>query len=225
MKRVADLPLPQRILRGAFITFAERGYDKASMDEVAAIAGTTKRTVYAHFTNKESLFRAAIGMAVEWFLADLPRLDPAGDPEDELVRFASHFSDMSTWQRPVLLQRVVISEAARMPDLSVMMHRAVIEGAERRLAAFLAERYNMDGDPGEECTEVSDPVEGTRAWSLARLFLNMTTGPQRFATLMAARTPAPAHPAESGAGRDDAWVRFAVRHFVRGLVTKRAGES
>lgn len=58
--------------QAAFITFAERGYEKASMDEVALVAETTKRTVYAHFGNKEALFRDAIGQAVDWFLSELP---------------------------------------------------------------------------------------------------------------------------------------------------------
>lgn len=212
MKHSHDLPLPQRILQAAFITFAEHGYDKSSMDEVAAIAGTTKRTVYAHFTNKETLFRAAIGLAVDWFLNELPQLDPAGELEDELVKFTSHFSDMSTWLRPVLLQRAVISEAGRLPDLSKMMHQNVIEGAERRLARFLAARCALNADTDPEC-------DGSYPRTLACLLLNMTTGPQRFATLMSARPPAPVHPAESGAGRDEAWVRLAVRHFARGLIS------
>jgi len=101
MKKDDKLSLPARILRAAFITFGERGYDKASMDEVAQAAGTTKRTVYAHFTNKETLFRASFGQAVEWFLAELPELDPAGDVAAELTHFTSRFSDLSTWRGPV----------------------------------------------------------------------------------------------------------------------------
>ena len=103
MKAPAELPLPTRILQAGFITFAERGYEKASMDEVAMVAGTTKRTVYAHFGNKGAPFRAAIGKAVEWFLSELPQVDPNGDPEIKLARFASRFSDLSTWRRPELL--------------------------------------------------------------------------------------------------------------------------
>ncbi|MBH0239082.1 TetR/AcrR family transcriptional regulator [Methylobrevis albus] len=216
MKGYEDQPLPKRILQAAFVTFVERGYDKASMDEVAAVAGTTKRTVYAHFDNKETLFRAAIGNAVERFLSELPDLDPAGDPEAELAKFASLFSDLCTWRRAVLLQRVVIGEAERYADLGEMLHREVIGGAERRIARFLTARFAIrpppDGGSAEE-----------RALALARLFLNMATGPQRTATLMEARKPPQDHPFWGGTrGGDTPWVSFAVRFFLDGLAASAA---
>lgn len=202
MKTVQDLPLPARILRAAFITFGERGFDKTSMDEVAELAGTTKRTVYAHFRNKEALFRASIGQATEWFLAELPALDASGDPEAELVRFASRFIDLSTWAGPVRLQRVVIAEAERMPDLARRLHDQVIRGAAERIACFLKE---------------SGLITSTdNAQDLGQLLLNMTNGPKRFATLMEARKPSTEHPSISGYGAEDAWVRWTVRFFLRG---------
>jgi AcrR family transcriptional regulator len=203
MKPFQDLPLPARILRAAFQTFGERGFDKASMDEVAERASTTKRTVYAHFTNKETLFRAAIAQATEWFLAELPVLDPMADPEAELVRFANRFSDLSIWQNPVRLQRVAIAEAERMPDLAQGLHRDVIQGAEDRIARFLKETNLIAGDAD--------------AADMARMLLNMATAPQRFATLMEARKPALQHPSVSGFNSSDAWVRLAVQFFLRGL--------
>ncbi|ODN68521.1 TetR/AcrR family transcriptional regulator [Methylobrevis pamukkalensis] len=215
MKTVKDLPLPARILRAAFITFGERGFDKASMDEVADVAGTTKRTVYAHFTNKETLFRASIGQATEWFLAELPVLDPAGDPEAELTRFASRFSDLSTWIGPVRLQRVVIAEAERLSDLAETLHRQVIGGAEERIAAFLTARGLINPATQADGSEL-------RAPQAARLFLNMTTGPRRFATLMEALRPETQHPNVTGFGNDDDWVRFAVRFFLHGLTEPRS---
>jgi AcrR family transcriptional regulator len=191
MKVAADLPLEKRILQAGFITFAERGYEKASMDEVASAAGTTKRTVYAHFGNKEALFRAAIEQAIEWFLSELPKIDPSGDPETELVGFASQFSDLSTWRRPVLLQRVVMGEAERLPDLGQMLHHRVIFGAELAIADFLLARYSHS-------SSVLDADAKQRARMLASFFLNMATGPQRTATLMEG-------------------IRHAVRFFLRGL--------
>lgn len=213
MKTMKDLPLPARILRAAFITFGERGFDKASMDEVADVAGTTKRTVYAHFTNKETLFRASIGQATEWFLAELPALDPEGDPEAELTGFASRFSDLSTWIGPVRLQRVVIAEAERLPDLAETLHRQVIGGAEERIATFLMARGLIDPVAKVDGSEL-------QARRVARLFLNMTTGPKRFASLMEAPRPNSQHPSVTGFGNDEDWVQFAVRFFLSGLAAR-----
>lgn len=207
MKNTEGLPLPEKILMSAIFTFVERGYEKASMDEVAAVAGTTKRTVYAHFGNKEKLFRAAIGNAVERFLSELPELDQNGDPESELQKFAIQFSELSTWRRAVLLQRVVIGEADRLPDLGELLHREVIVAAERRIAEFLTSRFSVRASwAGEEW-----------AMTMGRLFLNLATGPQRFATLMEARPPVLVHPHVMASGADDDWVRLAVRFFLDGL--------
>jgi AcrR family transcriptional regulator len=210
MKETNDLPLPERILHAAFVTFVERGYDNASMDDIAASAGTTKRTVYARYGSKEALFRASIGKAVLRFLSELPDFDLHGSPEAELEQFATRFSDQATWRRAVLLQRVVIGEAERSPDLGEMLYREIIVGAERRIADFLEARFAIE-----------NPSDGNRggpsSMDLARLFLNMATGPQRFATLMEARKPAPAHPMFETTGTDADWIRLAVRFFLDAL--------
>ena len=197
MKNLDDLPLSERILISAFITFVEHGYDKASMDEVAAAAKTTKRTVYSHFGSKEALFRKAISGAVERFRSELPPLDPSGDPRQELLKFARQFSELTTWRRAVLLQRVVIGESERFSDLGEMLHLEVIQDAERRIAEFLKAHPTLSGPSSDESGEA-------RTLALARMFLNMTTGPQRFATLMEARAPAPEHPHVRPSGVDDA---------------------
>ncbi|SFB61692.1 transcriptional regulator, TetR family [Rhizobium sp. NFR07] len=212
MKDLTGLPLEVRILHNAFVVFTERGYENASMDEVALAAGTTKRTVYSHFRNKEALFRAAISQAIEWFLSELPKIDPDGDPEHELVTFINQFSDLSTWRRPVLLQRVVMSEADRLPELGRLLHEKVIIGAEQVIAEFLEARFKVTSSSYE-----SDMLQS--AGVLASYLLNMATGPQRVAALMEARIPSQDHPSVSGGKRDIEQVRLAVRFFLSGLAS------
>jgi AcrR family transcriptional regulator len=47
---------PELILEAARRVFAERGYDGATMDHIAAAANMTKGAVYHHFKNKKDLF-------------------------------------------------------------------------------------------------------------------------------------------------------------------------
>jgi AcrR family transcriptional regulator len=47
-----------RLLQAAGEVFTERGYDGATLDDVAAAAGLTKGAVYSSFTGKEELFYA-----------------------------------------------------------------------------------------------------------------------------------------------------------------------
>lgn len=206
MKTIQGLSVRDAILRMAVPTFVELGYEKASMDEVAARAATTKRTVYAHFRSKEGLFRAALAKAVDLFLSELPRLGDTSAPADELERFAVRFSDLCTWRGAVRLQRVVMAESERFPDLGGMLHREVIERTERTVATYLRQ-LGMPGGDGD----------ADRAGEMASLFLNMTSGPQRFATLLQAREPAPDHPdVRTAPSLDRAYIRRAVEVFLAG---------
>ena len=44
------------IAAAALVLFARDGYDRTSVDAIAAEAGVSKRTVYGHYGDKESLF-------------------------------------------------------------------------------------------------------------------------------------------------------------------------
>ena len=50
----------ERILTAAMQVFGERGYQGASMDEIARRAGSSKGGVYFHFPNKQAIFEALI---------------------------------------------------------------------------------------------------------------------------------------------------------------------
>ena len=56
------------ILDAAMAAFRDDGYESASMDRIAELAGASKRTVYNHFGSKEALFQAiaaASGLTTE----------------------------------------------------------------------------------------------------------------------------------------------------------------
>lgn len=50
----------ERILCAAMTVFAQKGWQKTSLDEVAAAAGMTKGAIYWHFRNKNDLFFALL---------------------------------------------------------------------------------------------------------------------------------------------------------------------
>jgi len=55
----------ERILQAAGEVFTSRGYDGASLDQVAAAAGLTKGAVYSSFSGKDELFFALVADRLE----------------------------------------------------------------------------------------------------------------------------------------------------------------
>ena len=72
----------QLILRVAGQVFAEGGYDRASMDHIAELAGVSKPMLYAYFGSKEGLYVAYIDRTGKELLDRLVRAgnEPAGMP-------------------------------------------------------------------------------------------------------------------------------------------------
>ncbi len=50
-----ETPVPQRLLAVATRLFAERGYDRTSVQEIVEAAGVTKGALYHYFGSKDDL--------------------------------------------------------------------------------------------------------------------------------------------------------------------------
>ena len=69
------------LMQAATKVFCRRGYERASLDEVAEEAGFTKGAVYSNFKGKEDLFLATIDAHFEQRLASIRRV--LGEEPDE----------------------------------------------------------------------------------------------------------------------------------------------
>lgn len=127
------------ILDAARSVFLQKGYDGASMDEVAALAAVSKQTVYKHFSDKRRLFEAIITgdiSATESLTHDmLTSLSTTDDLERDLRQFARRHIDEVTQPHLVQLRRVIIAEAERFPDLAATWFANAPERAHATLAA------------------------------------------------------------------------------------------
>jgi AcrR family transcriptional regulator len=95
----------RRLLDAAVRVFAERGFDAASLDQVAARAGFTKGAVYSNFTSKDELFFALMDDQIRRRVDAVRALVPQGsaaDPVDSLHRIGhlltEAFTDQRDWQ-------------------------------------------------------------------------------------------------------------------------------
>lgn len=128
------------MMLAAKTVFFEDGYQLASMDRIAEVAGASKRTLYDHFGSKETLFNDCIQYGCENFIKALPQIaDLSADPEKGMYDFAAKVRAMITDEESVRFQRTVIAEAERWPAVARLMHQAGVE-TDNRLAAYLEDR-------------------------------------------------------------------------------------
>ena len=72
----------ERLIDAAAVVFAQRGFEAASLDEVAAAAGYTKGAVYSNFASKTDLFIALIERRIEVQSAEHARRFEGQDLEE-----------------------------------------------------------------------------------------------------------------------------------------------
>jgi AcrR family transcriptional regulator len=82
------------LVEAATKVFSRRGYDKASLDEVAEEAGFTKGAVYSNFKGKEDLFLATIDAHFEQRLEAIRQL-MAEEPGEQGTAYAGGMDFMN----------------------------------------------------------------------------------------------------------------------------------
>ena len=128
---------PAEITAAAFETFAEKGYARARVEEVAKRAGVSKGLLYLYFKTKEELFKAVVRSVV------LPRVDAllalVDDEDTEAEAFIRgplrDFMRRLPGSPLAVVVKLMLTEGARHPDLVDFYWENV---ASRGLAAIRA---------------------------------------------------------------------------------------
>jgi AcrR family transcriptional regulator len=146
----------QRILDAAYGLFRRSGYSRVSMDEIAAAASVTKRTLYYHFESKDALLATVLEaqhrLALAAFRTFGDRL--SGHPEamiDTLFRDLAVWSDKPRWAGSGFTRLVI-----ELADLPGHPARTIARRHKAMLEAHFAEMLARAGieRPRETAREV-----------------------------------------------------------------------
>ena len=127
----AESPVRARILAASRQRFADFGYRRTGIAEIARDAGIAPGTVYRYFANKEKVFRAVMRHGLAQWLATARRvLTAPGTAVERLARLAQASLDFSRAER---VNRSFIPADLRKQE-SDLIFSVPWRGAQARLA-------------------------------------------------------------------------------------------
>jgi AcrR family transcriptional regulator len=142
----------RQIVQGARSIFLARGFDAASMNDIARTAGVSKGTLYVYFTNKEQLFEAIVHEECLVHAETTFDLDPADhDVEGTLLRLGKAFINFLCSPEKSSALRTVIAIADRMPEIGKVFYETGPAVGVAKLAAYLKAQNEAGGLAIDDC--------------------------------------------------------------------------
>lgn len=188
----------EELLDQALDHFLDKGFEQATIEAIAADVGMTKRTVYARYADKASLFRAAVRRAIERYVIPEDRIratEIPGELFQTLTNIAMLRIDLVASPQGLKLQRIIQTESYRFPDIFTDTY----ELGALPTVKFLAKLLRRETEAGRLAVE--DP------FTAANAFMSLVvSGPVRF---ILAASPLPPEELQKN-------VAFGVRLFLDG---------
>ena len=146
--------LREHILWAAKDVFLEMGFERASMDVVAARAETSKRSLYAHFESKEKLYLAVIDLVRGLFLDRLKMpADYSDKPAEALALFCGRYLEILLYQSSIQMCRVSMAETARFPQGAARHFDVIFTEVHARIAAYLKAAFGLTARASAEAAQ------------------------------------------------------------------------
>lgn len=112
--RVKSESRRQAIVAAAAEVFLERGYEIASMTEIAERSGGSKATLYSYFPSKEALFLVVMKQQAEEYMVEaFGRLSPGADLAGTLQKFGEHYLNVILLPELLIMRSIVMGEGPR----------------------------------------------------------------------------------------------------------------
>jgi AcrR family transcriptional regulator len=163
----------ERILDAARKVFLDRGFEGASIEEIAGVARSGKPTIYARFRDKKALFTAAVTRYVVAKQGRLLNFSPSGKSlEERLANIGEAILQEVLTPEWIGLLRLAIAEARRFPDLGSVVIRMTRERGGETMIRLLGEAVES-GEVGTFPAFSPDRLAVT-----ARYFIDLILLPQ-----------------------------------------------
>ena len=131
---------PQELLDAALSLFVERGFAATRMEEIAALAGVSKGTLYLYYPSKEELLKAVIrerlSNAIKAVAAEAAQHD--GSYADLLRSLFAQWW-LRAYDSPASgVFKLIVTEVRGFPEIAELYYREVVEPGSRLIGGLLA---------------------------------------------------------------------------------------
>jgi len=193
----------QAVLEAATSVFLAHGFSAATTDMIQREAKVSKKTMYACFPSKESLFIAVIERECAVLTKSFKAIHVNGDIAKTLTDLGTSYLQLILSPTATALYRVVIAEAPRFPELGRRFYMAGPKVIYEKLAEYLSEATKN--------REIN--IQAIGAPSASTLFMNMVRGEAQLEYLTHPQT-------KPSAVQIDQWVKLAVETFLSAFEVK-----
>jgi TetR/AcrR family transcriptional regulator, mexJK operon transcriptional repressor len=188
--------LTAHILDTAQDLFLKLGFGATSLNQIAAKASMTKRTLYVKVGDKAAIFSAVMRRLADQKYRTLTDIGPIVSTKERITHFCRELLALALEPEVLQIQHLMIAEAPRFPLLAKWMAHQMTYGAHQRLTKVLRDEVRRGR------LAVDNPH------LVAQLLLTMViVAPQRTA-LYGLKPWSPA--------RCSSWVQEAVKLFLQG---------
>lgn len=125
--------IKEDILEASFEVFAEKGYSKANLNEIAANCNTSRTPIYYHFKDKENLHNLALNILIERYDKRIDEIlyeDVTLEEKfDNLIDFfVKHSRELYRWQSD-------LSNGA--PDSSIVIYKEFLKRQHEKIESVI----------------------------------------------------------------------------------------
>lgn len=127
----------REIVATAWEVFRAKGFEGASMSDVAERLGGSKATLYRYYASKEELFAAALEQSLKQISDEAyERFSREGDLRERLLEFGDTYLKFRLTPEMIGIHRLMIASAER-SDLSAVLRAEFIDPNWRRFSEAL----------------------------------------------------------------------------------------
>lgn len=142
------------LLECALDQFLELGFDATTIDAICARTGMSRRTIYSRYADKETLFKAALQMAIDQWVVPVDRLAglETDDLEETLAAIARAW--VSNIKQPwgMRLVRIANTEVFRRPEIAAYLW----EQTAQPTIGYLTDLFVRRLRPGRQVADAAD---------------------------------------------------------------------